>query len=88
MAKTERRTACCLLACCCLLARFKGRGVYIYPPIYTPLPNSRKGHAKGTTWCIHVVEGAKLGQNRVKMGQKHLFEHPKWSKFTFGKTRF
>ena len=42
---------------------------------------------EGTKWCIHVVEGAKIGQNGLKTGQRHLFEHPKWSGITFGKTR-
>ena len=35
-----------------------------------------------------AVEGAKLGQNGLKVGSKHLFEHPKWSGITFGKTHF
>ena len=35
-----------------------------------------------------MVEGAKIGQNGLKMGSKHLFEHPKWSGITFGKTCF
>ena len=50
--------------------------IFIYPPIYTPIPNSRWLHhtalryvrAKGTRWCIHLVEGATLGQNGLKMG--------------------
>ena len=66
--------------------------VCVYPLIYTPLPNSRwlhhTGLAKGTTWCIHVEEGAKLGQNGLKMRPFHLFGHPEWSKINFGKTRF
>ena len=65
---------------------------YIYPLIYTLLPYSTwlhsKVRAKGTTWCIHVAEGTKLDQNGLKMGSKHLFVHPQWSKSTFGKTRF
>ena len=39
-------------------------------------PHGSKVRAKGTKWCIHVVEGAKLGQNGLKTGKKHLFEHP------------
>ena len=35
-----------------------------------------------------MVEGAKIGQNGLKMGSKHLFEHPKWSAITFGKICF
>ena len=27
-----------------------------------------KVRVKGTKWCIHVVEGAKLGQNGLKTG--------------------
>ena len=42
-------------------------------------PHGSKVRAKGTKWCIHVVEVAKLGQNGLKTGSKHLFEHPKWS---------
>ena len=66
--------------------------IYIYPLIYTPLPYSTwlhsKVRAKGTTWCIHVAEGAKLDQNRLKMGSIHLFVHPQWSKITFRKMCF
>ena len=39
-------------------------------------------------WCIQVVEGAKLHQNRLKMVSKHLFVNPQWFTVTFGKTRF
>ena len=64
----------------------------IYPLIYTPLPYSTwlqsKVRAKGTTWCIYVAEGTKLDQNGLKMGSKHLFVHPEWSKITFGKMCF
>ena len=63
-----------LVACCCLL-------------VLAP-PHGSKVRAKGTKRCIHVVKGAKIGQNGLKMGSKHLFEHPKWSAITFGKTRF
>ena len=31
-------------------------------------PHGSKVRAKGTKWCIHVVEGAKLGQNGLKTG--------------------
>ena len=52
--------------------------VYIYIYIYifqsTPLsqlsvapPHGSKVRAKGTKWCTHVVEGANLGQNGLKM---------------------
>ena len=83
-----------VVVACCLLARFKGIGIYIYisPLIYTPLPYSSwlhsKVRAKGTTWCIHVAEGTKLDQNVLKMGSKHLFVHPQWSKITLGKMCF
>ena len=64
----------------------------MYPLIYTPLPYSTwlhsKVRAKGTTWCIHVAEGTKLDQNVLKMGSKHLFVHPQWSKITLGKMCF
>ena len=33
-------------------------------------PHGSKVRAKGTKWCIHVVEGAKLGQNGLKTGSK------------------
>ena len=36
-------------------------------PVDPPLAPEEEP-AKGTTWCIHVVEGAKLGQNGLKMG--------------------
>ena len=52
--------------------------IYIYIYIYlqsTPLsqlsvapPHGSKVRAKGTKWCIHVVEGAKLGQNALERG--------------------
>ena len=32
---------------------------------------------KGATWCIHVAEGAKVGQNGLKMGSLHSFVHPR-----------
>ena len=35
-----------------------------------------KVRAKGTTWCIHVLDAVKLGQNGLKMCQSHLFVHP------------
>ena len=52
-------------------------GIHIYIYIYilqsTPLsqlyvapPHGSKVRAKGTKWSIHVVEGAKLGQNGLK----------------------
>ena len=44
--------------------------------------------ARDTTLCIQVVEGPNLYDDGLKMGSKHLFEHPKWFKITFGKTRF
>ena len=66
--------------------------IYIYPLIYTPLPYSTclhsKVRSKGTTWCIHVAQGTKLDENGLKMGSKHFFVHPQWSKIAFGKTRF
>ena len=38
---------------------------------------------------MHVcVEGAKLSQNKFKMGSFHLSVHPQWSKITVGKTHF
>ena len=37
---------------------------------------------------IHVAEGAKIDQNGLKMGSKHLFVHPQWSRITLGRTRF
>ena len=58
------------------------------PQLYVAPPYDCKVRAKGTTWCINVAEGAKLGQNGLKMGSKHLFEHPQWSRITFGKTHF
>ena len=51
-------------------------------------PYGSKVRAKGTTWCIQIAEGAKLDQTGLKMGSKHLFVHPQWSKVTFGKTHF
>ena len=47
-----------------------------------------KVRAECTTWSINVAKWAKLGQNGLKMGGIVRFEHPKWSKITFGKTRF
>ena len=35
-----------------------------------------------------MAEGAELGQNGLKMGAKHLFEHAKWSRINFGKMCF
>ena len=37
---------------------------------------------------MQVVEGPNLYDDGLKMGSKHLFEHPKWFRITFGKTRF
>ena len=59
--------------------RFEDIYMYIYIYIYilqsTPLsqlwvapPYGSKVHAKDTTWCMHVMEGAKLRQNRLKTG--------------------
>ena len=31
---------------------------------------------------------AKTRHHGLKMGPNHLFEHPEWSRITFGKTRF
>ena len=31
---------------------------------------------------------AKTRHQGLKMGPNHLFEHPEWSRITFGKTRF
>ena len=66
-----------------------------HPLIYTPLLNSMWLHhtalevrVKGSTWCIHMAEGAKLDQNGLKMGSFHLFVHPKSSRVTFGKMCF
>ena len=49
--------------------------IYIYILQSTPLsqlwvapPHGSKVRAKGTKWCIHVVEGAQLGQNGLKTG--------------------
>ena len=44
--------------------------------------------AKCSTLCIHVAEGAKLGQNGLKMGTIHLFVPPRLSRIIFGKMRF
>ena len=69
--------------------------IYIYICIYIssnlhPSPVTLRGkvRAKGTTWCIHVAEGTKLNQNKLKMGSKHLFVHHQWSKITFEKMHF
>ena len=43
------------------------------PQLYVAPPCGSKVRAKGTTWCIHVAEGAKLGQNGLKMGYFRLF---------------
>ena len=37
---------------------------------------------------MHMADKAKLGQNGLKMGPKHLFVHPHWSGVTFGKNAF
>ena len=69
--------------------------ISIYPLIYTPLPNSRWLYHTALRYGRRVQLGAymwrkgldwvKAGSNRAK---KHLFEHPKWSGITFGKTCF
>ena len=62
--------------------RRKKRQIYIYvyiyvyissylhpsPQIYVAAPYGSKVRAKGTTWCIPLVEGAKLCQIGLKMG--------------------
>ena len=65
--------------------------IYIYissnlppsPQLWVAPPYASRVRAEGTTWCIHVVEGAKLTQNGFKMGQFHLFVHPQWSGISF-----
>ena len=95
----QNRMEKCLLLACCLLACWldlRGEGCSnIYPLIYTHLCNSRWVHhtgskvrAKGTTLYIHVAKGAKIGQNPLKMGSKHLFVHAQWSMVSFGKPHF
>ena len=49
--------------------------IYILQPtplsqLYVAPPHSSKVRAKGTKWCIHVVDRAKLGQNGLKTGSK------------------
>ena len=90
---------CCLLARfkgegCSNIYTYIHIYIYIYISFNThPSPQLRvappcvfRVRAKGTAWCIHVAEGAKLDQNGLKMGSKHLFMHPQWSRVTFGKT--
>ena len=68
--------------------------IYIYIYIYILQSTPRSPILGGSTirlqgtWCIHVVEVAKLQQNWFQMGSKHLFEHAKWFWITSGKTRF
>ena len=68
--------------------------IYIYIYISSnlhPSPNSRWLHHTALRYVRRAQSGAYMwwkGLNSVKTGKKHLFEHPKWSGITFGKTRF
>ena len=71
---------------------------------FIPSPNHRRASRQGlgphwgrhrsrvrhkcTNSCVHVARWAKVGQNGLKMGPIHTFEHPKWPKIIFGKTHF
>ena len=51
----------------------------VFDPLLT-----QKAHFQGLLDLCSVI----TGQHGLKTGQKHLFEHPKWSRNKFGKNNF
>ena len=46
---------------------------------------SQKGPIFKAVWDF---PRAQMRHHGLKLGRKHLFEHPRWSKITFGKMQF